>query len=74
LPATITPERAKAGDTVCTFRDAHRTGNAWIMAADCGDRDRRWSSKVRLVVDGDRLTWTSAWGTSAYTRCNRRAG
>lgn len=74
LPATITPERAKAGDTVCSFRDAHRTGNAWTMAADCGDHDRRWSSKVRLVVDGDHLTWTSAWGSSAYVRCNRRAG
>ncbi|WP_082557866.1 hypothetical protein [Methylobacterium sp. Leaf361] len=74
LPATITPDRAKAGDTVCSFRDAHRAGNAWIMAADCGDHDRRWSTKVRLVVDGDHLTWTSAWGSSAYVRCNRRAG
>ncbi len=74
LQATITPERARAGDTVCNFRDAHRTGNAWSMAADCAGHDRRWSSHVRLVVDGDRLTWTSAWGTSAYIRCNRRAG
>lgn len=74
LPAIITPERAKAGDTVCSFRDAHRTGNAWTMAADCGDHERRWSSRVRLVVDGDRLTWSSASGSSAYIRCNRRAG
>lgn len=74
LPATITPERAKAGDTVCSLRDAHRTGNAWTMAADCGGHDRRWTSKVRLVVNGDHLTWTSAWGSSAYVRCNRRAG
>ena len=74
LPATITPERARAGDTLCTFRDPHRSGNAWTMAAECGDRDRRWSSQVRLVVEGDRLTWTSAWGTSAYIRCGRRTG
>lgn len=74
LPAIITPERARAGDTVCSFRDAHRTGNAWIMAADCGDHERRWSSRVRLVVDGDHLTWSSASGSSAYIRCNRRAG
>jgi hypothetical protein len=74
LLATITPERARAGDTVCSFRDAHRTGNSWTMAADCGDHDRRWSSKVRLTLDGDHLTWTSAWGSSAYVRCNRRAG
>jgi hypothetical protein len=74
LPATITPERARAGDTLCTFRDPHRSGNAWTMAAECGDRDRRWSSQVRLIVEGDRLTWTSAWGTSAYIRCGRRTG
>lgn len=74
LPATITPERARAGDTVCSFRDTHRSGTTWTMAADCADRDRRWSSHVRLVVDGDRLTWTSAWGTAAYIRCGRRAG
>ena len=74
LPATITPERARAGTTLCTFHDAHRSGNAWTMAADCADRDRRWSSRVRLVVEGDRLTWSSAWGTSAYIRCGRRAG
>lgn len=74
LPATITPERARAGDTTCSFRDPHRAGNVWSMAADCADRDRRWSSHVRLVVEGDRLTWTSAWGTSAYIRCIRRTG
>ncbi|MBE7201365.1 MAG: peptidase inhibitor family I36 protein [Parafilimonas terrae] len=74
IQATITPDRAKAGDTVCSFRDTHRAGSGWAMAADCSDRDRRWSSQVRLMVDGDRLTWSSAWGTSAYVRCNRRSG
>jgi hypothetical protein len=74
VPATITPERARAGETVCSFRNTHRNGNAWAMTADCGDRDRRWSSQVKLLVEGDHLTWTSAWGTSAYVRCNRRAG
>ncbi|MCJ2086011.1 peptidase inhibitor family I36 protein [Methylobacterium sp. E-005] len=74
LPATITPERARAGATLCTFHDTHRSGNAWTMAADCADRDRRWSSRVRLVVEGDHLTSSSAWGTSAYIRCGRRTG
>ncbi|MCJ2072022.1 peptidase inhibitor family I36 protein [Methylobacterium sp. J-030] len=74
LPAMITPERARAGATLCTFHDTHRSGNAWTMAADCADRDRRWSSRVRLVVEGDRLTWSSAWGRSDYIRCGRRAG
>jgi hypothetical protein len=74
VPATITPERAKAGETVCSFRGTHRVGNGWAMAADCGDREHRWSSQVRLAVSGDRLTWTSAMGTSTYVRCGRRAG
>lgn len=74
IPATITPERASAGRTICSFHDGRRSGNAWVMAADCSDRGRRWSSQVRLVVDGDRLTWTSGKGSASYVRCNRRAG
>lgn len=74
VPATITPGRAQAGDTICSFSGAHRAGNIWSLAADCGDRDHRWSSQVRLAVNGDRLTWTSALGTSTYVRCGRRAG
>ena len=74
IPATITPERASAGRTICSFHDGRRVGNAWTMAADCADRGRRWSSQVRLVVDGDRLTWTSGKGSASYVRCGRRAG
>lgn len=74
LPATITAERARAGRTVCTFHDGHRTGNTWLMAADCSDRGRHWSSQVRLLVEGDRLTWTSNRGTATYIRCGRRPG
>ena len=74
LPATITQDRARAGRTICTFRDTRRAGNAWLMAAECSDRGRRWSSHVRLVVDGDRLTWSSGRGTTAYVRCGRRGG
>ncbi|MDP4025706.1 peptidase inhibitor family I36 protein [Methylobacterium sp. NEAU 140] len=74
LPATITADRAKAGRTVCSFHDGRRVGNAWVTAAECSDRGRRWSSQVHLVVDGDRLTWSSSRGTAAYTRCARKAG
>ena len=74
IPATITPERASAGRTICSFHDGRRVGNAWTMAADCAERGRRWSSQVRLVVDGDRLTWTSGKGTASYVRCGKRAG
>lgn len=74
LPATLTIDRARAGRTVCTFHDGHRTGNTWLMAAECSDRGRRWSSQVRLLVEGDRLIWTSNRGTATYIRCGRRAG
>ena len=74
IPAMITPDRARAGRTVCTFHDTRRTGNAWITSAECSDRGRHWSSQVRLTVEGDHLTWSSSRGTSAYVRCGRRAG
>ncbi|PIU04503.1 MAG: peptidase inhibitor family I36 protein [Methylobacterium sp. CG08_land_8_20_14_0_20_71_15] len=73
LPAAIDADGAKAGRTVCGFRDGHKAGNTWTVSADCRDRGRRWTSQVRLTVEGDRLTWASAKGTSAYVRC-RRAG
>lgn len=74
LPATITLDGARAGRTVCQFRDGRKLGNGWTVAASCNDRGRRWSSQVRLVVDGNRLTWSSAKGASSYVRCNRRDG
>lgn len=74
LPATISMEKARAGKTICAFHDGHRSGGAWLMAAECSDRGRRWSSQVRILVEGDRLTWTSSKGTSTYIRCGRRAG
>lgn len=74
LPARITEGGAKAGNTVCTFRDGRRNGTGWSVAASCSDGGRRWSSQVKLVVDGDRLTWSSARGDASYIRCGRRAG
>ena len=74
IPATITQDHARAGRTLCTFHDTRRAGNAWITSAECIDRGRRWSSQVRLTVDGDHLTWSSNRGTASYQRCTRRAG
>lgn len=74
LPATITRDGARAGGTNCSFRDLRRNGDTWVMAASCGDKERHWSSQVRLVVDGDRLTWLSGKGASTYVRCGRRDG
>ena len=74
LPATITDAGAKAGRTQCRFRNGRREGAAWVVAADCTERGHAWTSQVRLLVEGVRLTWTSAKGTSAYVRCGRRDG
>lgn len=72
IPATISENGAKAGHTLCRFRNGRREGAAWTMSADCSERGRNWSAQVRLLVDGDRLTWTSANGSSNYVRCGRR--
>lgn len=74
IPARITENGARAGNTVCTFRDGRRMGASWSVAASCSDGGRRWTSQVKLIVDGDRLTWSSAKGDASYVRCNRRAG
>ncbi|MCJ2065708.1 peptidase inhibitor family I36 protein [Methylobacterium sp. J-088] len=74
IPATITPDQARAGRTLCSFHEMHRSGGAWVTAAECSDRGRHWSSQVRLTVDEDHLTWSSSRGTVSYTRCNRRSG
>lgn len=74
LPARITENGARAGTTFCSFRDSRRVGNGWNVAAACSDGGRRWSSQVRLLVDGDRLKWSSAKGDASYVRCGRRDG
>lgn len=74
LQATITEDGARAGRTECRFRNGRRDGLAWATTADCSDRGRRWTSQVRLIVDGDRLTWTSGKGPAFYVRCGRRDG
>ncbi|GEP08350.1 hypothetical protein [Methylobacterium gnaphalii] len=74
IPATITEEGARAGRTLCRFRNGRRDGVAWTVSADCSDRGRNWTSQVRLLVDGDRLIWTSSKGSSSYVRCGRREG
>ncbi|MHB2209932.1 peptidase inhibitor family I36 protein [Methylobacterium sp. CM6257] len=74
IPAIITADRARAGRTICTFHDTHRVGNTWVTSAECTDRGRRWSSQVRLTVEGDHLTWSSNRGSATYLRCSRHAG
>ncbi|ACA16333.1 hypothetical protein M446_1850 [Methylobacterium sp. 4-46] len=71
LPAVIRDDGARAGKTSCVFRDMKRAGNSWTMAASCRNARQRWTSHVRLSVDGNRLTWSSERGASVYVRCSR---
>ncbi len=74
LPATITENGAKAGSTTCRFRNPRRDGPGWTTAADCSDGGHRWTSQVRLVVNGNTLNWMSEKGPARYVRCGRRNG
>lgn len=71
LPAVIRSTSARAGKTACAFSDLRRTGNSWTMAASCRNGRQRWTSHVRLSVDGNRLTWSSERGAASYVRCAR---
>jgi hypothetical protein len=69
LLTVIGPQGAWAGETSCAFKSSRWDGNAWLMAATCSDPRKSWKSQVRLVVDGDRLTWRSRKGLRTYVRC-----
>ncbi|MFE1603037.1 hypothetical protein [Methylobacterium sp. ID0610] len=71
LPAVIRDGAARAGKTSCIFRDTKRTGNSWTMAATCRNARQRWTSHVRLSVNGNRLTWSSERGAAVYVRCSK---
>jgi hypothetical protein len=71
LPMTITDREARAGETVCSFRRLSATGNTWTARADCAGPRGRWTSSVRLRVEGGTLSWTSERGVQRYVRCDR---
>jgi hypothetical protein len=71
LPMTITDREARAGETVCSFRRLSGTGNTWTARADCAGPRGRWTSSVRLRVEGGTLSWTSERGVQRYVRCDR---
>jgi hypothetical protein len=69
LPAVINTDGAWAGETFCVFKNKIQTETGWRMVAQCSNPRERWTANVRLMLDGNRLTWTSKRGTQAYTRC-----
>jgi hypothetical protein len=70
LPTVITSEGAWAGETFCIFTNRKETETGWTVVAKCSASRERWTSKIRLAVTNNRLTWTSRRGTQAYTRCS----
>jgi hypothetical protein len=68
---TVISERgAWAGETACKFTKGARDGKVWTFAAVCSDPTKSWRSKVRLSVQGTRLTWRSQSGSRTYVRCD----
>lgn len=59
---------AKAGSASCRFADLTRSGDRWKMLAQCENNGESWTAHVRLVMAGNRLTWTSERGTQVYMR------
>jgi hypothetical protein len=70
LPTVMNTDGAWAGETFCMFTHQQPTENGWKVVAKCSNPRERWTSNVRLTVNGNRLTWTSRRGTQTYTRCS----
>ena len=71
LRATINAEGAWAGDTMCIFKRKEGIQKGWKVVAACSNGGERWTANVRLVVDGNSLTWSSNRGTRTYIRCGK---
>ena len=69
LPTVISTDGAWAGETFCMFTNKKQMETGWTVVAKCSNPRERWTSKLRLTVNDNRLTWTSKRGTQAYTRC-----
>jgi hypothetical protein len=69
LKALISTRGAHAGGTSCTFTKREQSDGEWRMLARCSNGHERWTTSIRLTVQGNRLIWTSKRGTQAYVRC-----
>ena len=69
LPLTIDQRGARAGGASCSFRRTAQDGNRWSVAATCTSDSETWDANVRLVLAGNKLTWSSERGAQTYTRC-----
>jgi hypothetical protein len=69
LPTIIDADGARAGETFCRFTSKKQVEDGWDVVASCSSQRQRWTSKVRLRIAGERLTWTSKRGSQSYVRC-----
>jgi hypothetical protein len=69
LPTVIDADGARAGETFCRFTRKKQVEDGWDVVASCSNQRERWTSKVRLRLDGERLTSTSKRGSQSYVRC-----
>jgi Putative peptidoglycan binding domain len=70
FPVILQKSGAKAGDTSCVFAKTRRTMGGWDIPATCSNARERWTTQVRLAINGSKLTWTSQRGTETYLRCD----
>jgi peptidoglycan hydrolase-like protein with peptidoglycan-binding domain len=70
-PLSIDARRAQAFGGTCEFKSVQRDGyNVWRVQAVCSFDGNSWDAKIRLTLNGGRLTWTSKRGTTTYVRCS----
>jgi len=69
LPTIIDTDGARAGDTLCTFKNRKQTENGWRVIAHCADAREHWTAVVHLTVKDRQLIWASNRGRQVYTRC-----
>jgi hypothetical protein len=62
---------ARSGDTTCTFVRRQQDGDTWTVSARCSGPEQRWTSRVRLDLSGNKLSWQSERGTQTYARCDQ---
>ena len=70
FPVILQKSGAKAGDTSCVFGKTRRAMGGWDIPATCSNARERWSTQVRLAINGSKLTWSSQRGTETYLRCD----
>ena len=72
LPAVMDDHGARAGRTMCHFKQKRQNVDGWNVVAQCSDGRERWTARVRLKTEANRLVWTSERGTQSYIRCGQQ--